>query len=234
VTWSFTRSTTSRTNASAVDIAELVEAIKVVRRLNRPKSAVRLFFSSFGPVVHWGFIGIGAMAVLMLIISYKDLNKMFPDPGASRVATTEQSRDRKRAEAEAKQRTDEEAEAKAEEDRKRAEAEAKQRADEAARRDPALSVTPGSGEAFQDRLADGEPCPMCPEMVVAPAGTFTMGSPPGERGRDPGEVQVPVTIARPFAVGKYAVIDQWDACAADIVCIAGLRPERPAPTPDYW
>jgi formylglycine-generating enzyme required for sulfatase activity len=104
------------------------------------------------------------------------------------------------------------------------EAEAKRVDEEAARRDPALSVTSGSGKSFQDRLADGTPCPMCPEMVVVPAGKFTMGSPPGERDRDPGEVQVPVTIARPFAVGKFAVtFDQWDACAADGGC-NGYRP----------
>jgi hypothetical protein len=35
-----------------------------------------------------------------------------------------------------------------------------------AKADPALSVKPGSGETFRDRLADGTPCPMCPEMVV--------------------------------------------------------------------
>ena len=126
--------------------------------------------------------------------------------------------DRRQPEAEAKQRADEQA--KAEEDRKRAEADAKRRADEeAARRDPALSVKPASGQSFRDRLADGQPCPLCPEMVVAPAGTFTMGSPPGERYRDPGEVQVPVTITRPFAVGKFAVtFDQWDACVTDGGC----------------
>jgi formylglycine-generating enzyme required for sulfatase activity len=102
------------------------------------------------------------------------------------------------------------------------EADAKRKAEAA--RDPALSVTPGSRKTFQDRLADGTPCPMCPEMVVVPAGKFTMGSPPGERDRDPGEVRVPVTIARPFAVGKFAVtFDQWDACIADGGC-NGYRP----------
>jgi formylglycine-generating enzyme required for sulfatase activity len=93
-----------------------------------------------------------------------------------------------------------------------------------AKADPALSVKPGSGEAFQDRLADGSPCPVCPEMVVAPAGTFTMGSPPSEPDRSSGEAQVPVTIARPFAVDKFAVtFDQWDACVADGAC-NGYRP----------
>jgi hypothetical protein len=47
-------------------------------------------------------------------------------------------------------------------------------------RDAALSVTPGSGTGFRDRLADGQPCLTCPEMVVAPAGRFTMGSPESE------------------------------------------------------
>ena len=93
-----------------------------------------------------------------------------------------------------------------------------------AARDWALSVTPGS-KTFQDRLADGNPCPMCPEMVVVPAGTFTMGSPPSEPKRFNGEAQVPVTIARPFAVGKFAVtFDQWDACVADGGC-NGYRPD---------
>jgi formylglycine-generating enzyme required for sulfatase activity len=97
---------------------------------------------------------------------------------------------------------------------------AKPRADkEAARRDPALSVKPGSGQSFRDRLADGQPCPLCPEMVVAPAGEFTMGSPRNEPGRQEGETQIPVEIPRPFAVGKFAVtFDQWDACVADAGC----------------
>jgi formylglycine-generating enzyme required for sulfatase activity len=60
-------------------------------------------------------------------------------------------------------------------------------------------VTPGSGERFRD-------CPDCPEMVVVPAGSFTMGSPPDEPGRAAErEDQVPVSIAKPFAVGAFAV-----------------------------
>jgi formylglycine-generating enzyme required for sulfatase activity len=90
---------------------------------------------------------------------------------------------------------------------------------------PVTPSPPGSGKSFQDWLADGSPCPYCPEMVVAPAGTFTMGSPSGEQGRDPGEVQVRVTIAGPFAVGKFAVtFEQWDACVADGGC-NGYRPD---------
>jgi formylglycine-generating enzyme required for sulfatase activity len=87
-----------------------------------------------------------------------------------------------------------------EEERKRGEAEAKRKAEEEqARRDPALSVRPGSGESFRD-------CPECPEMVVVPAGSFMMGSSESEAGRDSGEgPQRRVTIARPFAVGKFEV-----------------------------
>ena len=60
-------------------------------------------------------------------------------------------------------------------------------------------------------------CDRCPEMVVVPAGGFTMGSPGGELGRHPNEdPQHRVTIAQPFAVGRYAVtFDEWDACGCN-------------------
>ncbi|HXQ47508.1 MAG TPA: SUMF1/EgtB/PvdO family nonheme iron enzyme, partial [Caulobacteraceae bacterium] len=46
----------------------------------------------------------------------------------------------------------------------------------------------------------------CPEMVVVPAGSFEMGSPPTETGRDPDEEQQhKVTIGYAFAVGEYDV-----------------------------
>ena len=49
-------------------------------------------------------------------------------------------------------------------------------------------------------------CAACPEMVVLPAGKFTIGSPEGERGRDDDEgPQHQVTISKPFAVSKYEV-----------------------------
>jgi formylglycine-generating enzyme required for sulfatase activity len=68
-------------------------------------------------------------------------------------------------------------------------------------------------------------CDKCPEMAVVPAGSFTMGSPVGERGRDVDEnPQHSVTIAKPFAVGRFAVtFDEWDACAADGDC-NGYKP----------
>ena len=55
----------------------------------------------------------------------------------------------------------------------------------------------------------------CPEMVVVPAGKFVMGASVAERHEDNRLPQHKVTIAKPFAVGKFEVtFDQWDACVA--------------------
>jgi formylglycine-generating enzyme required for sulfatase activity len=79
---------------------------------------------------------------------------------------------------------------------------------------------PGGGktEYFKD-------CPNCPEMVVVPAGSFTMGSPANEAERISWEDQVRVSIGAPFVVGRYAVtFDEWDACVADGGC-NGYKPD---------
>ncbi len=73
--------------------------------------------------------------------------------------------------------------------------------------------SPAAGTVIQD-------CPKCPEVVVVPAGQFVMGSPPSEvgRGDDEGPPHL-VTIAKPFAVGKYEVtFDEWDTCVAAGAC----------------
>jgi formylglycine-generating enzyme required for sulfatase activity len=66
-------------------------------------------------------------------------------------------------------------------------------------------------------------CDKCPEMVVVPAGSFTMGSPGSEPGRGVDEApQHQVTIAKPFAVGKFAItVDQFAAFAAETKFDAG-------------
>ena len=82
----------------------------------------------------------------------------------------------------------------------------------AASGDPALRVRPGSGESFRDGDAA-----WAPEMVVVPAGSFMMGTAQAEidalckeypavaeRSRREGP-QHKVTIAKPFAVGRFAV-----------------------------
>ena len=55
-------------------------------------------------------------------------------------------------------------------------------------------------------------CDTCPEMVVVPAGEFMMGSNDGQADEKPVHK---VTIAKPFAVGKFEVtFAEWDACVA--------------------
>ena len=78
-------------------------------------------------------------------------------------------------------------------------------------------MTPG--EVFHD-------CDECPEMVVIPAGSFEMGSPESEEGREDDEgPQHEVTIPRAFAVGAYEVtFEEWDACVATGGC-GGYRPD---------
>ncbi len=63
-------------------------------------------------------------------------------------------------------------------------------------------------------------CTDCPEMIVVPAGSFTMGSPETEKDRKEYEgPQHGVTIAKPFAVAKYDVtFAEWDACVAHGDC----------------
>ena len=70
-------------------------------------------------------------------------------------------------------------------------------------------VEPPRGKVFRD--CGGT---WCPEMIVVPAGSFMMGSPPGEWGRSSSEGPVrTVTIGEPFAVGVYEItFDEWDAC----------------------
>lgn len=86
---------------------------------------------------------------------------------------------------------------------------------------PAPEPAPPSyraGETFQD-------CAGCPEMVVVPAGSFQMGSPSGEQGRDDDEGPLHrVSVQDTFAVGKFEVTFlEWDACVLAGGC--GHRPE---------
>ena len=111
----------------------------------------------------------------------------------------------------------------AEAERLRREQEARQRQEEAARR---------QREEAERRRRQLEPgrrfrdCPGCPEMVVVPAGSFMMGSPPGEAGRDDDDgPQHRVTIAEPFAVGVFEVtFREWGACVSGGGC-NGYRPD---------
>src|SRR5262249_40148287 len=68
-------------------------------------------------------------------------------------------------------------------------------------------------------------CAGCPEMVVVPHGSFTMGSPETEFGRmDTESPQHVVRIARPFAVGRtHVTVDQFAAFANETGHAAGAR-----------
>ena len=87
---------------------------------------------------------------------------------------------------------------------------AERRADDAAARALLAEVSKPKwevGAKFRD-------CPECPELVVVPAGSFDMGSPSYEGGRQDHEGPVHrVTISEPFAAGVYEVtFREWGAC----------------------
>jgi len=67
------------------------------------------------------------------------------------------------------------------------------------------ATPPQPGTVFRD-------CKDCPEMVVLPAGTFTMGTPDSEIGRQPDEGPMhKVTFAKPFAISRFQVLaGEWD------------------------
>lgn len=83
----------------------------------------------------------------------------------------------------------------------------------------AACIKPGSGQSFSD-------CPECPKLVVVPAGEFMMGAPDTEKDRLKGESpQRKVTIASPFAVGKFEVtFAEWEACVAGGGCTQNKSP----------
>lgn len=66
-----------------------------------------------------------------------------------------------------------------------------------------------AGHRFRD-------CAECPEMVIVPPGSFMMGSHTGYPDERPVHR---VTIAAPFAVGRFEVtFEEWDACVAQGGC----------------
>ena len=79
----------------------------------------------------------------------------------------------------------------------------------------------GTGHAQMEAGTVFRDCEACPEMVVVPAGSFMMGSP-----EEADEMPIHrVTIAEPFAVGKYEVtFAEWEACVAGGGC-QGYRPD---------
>ena len=77
-----------------------------------------------------------------------------------------------------------------------------------------------AGTAVAEPDNEFRDCNVCPLMMVLPAGTFMMGSPPNEamRSGDEGPLHE-VSIAKRLAVGRFEVtFDEWEACQADGGC----------------
>jgi formylglycine-generating enzyme required for sulfatase activity len=79
------------------------------------------------------------------------------------------------------------------------------------------------GDIFRECSAEHEN-DYCPEMVVVPAGSFTMGSSATESGHQPSEQpQHQVTIAKPFAVSRFELtFGEWNACVDYGDCPQGI------------
>ncbi|WP_244216304.1 formylglycine-generating enzyme family protein [Phytopseudomonas daroniae] len=80
------------------------------------------------------------------------------------------------------------------------------------------------GTVFKD-------CKDCPEMVVLPAGSFVMGTPEDELGRQPDEgPQRTVTFAKPFAISRYPVtageLDAYIKASGVVIKSGDERPGR--------
>jgi formylglycine-generating enzyme required for sulfatase activity len=84
------------------------------------------------------------------------------------------------------------------------------------------AVIAESGREFSD-------CETCPTLIVIPAGEFEMGSPASEAGREAHEgPRHTVTIARPFALGKYEVT------RAEFAAFVGETSYEAGPGCWYW
>ncbi len=76
-------------------------------------------------------------------------------------------------------------------------------------------------------------CRNCPELIVLPPGTYTMGSPPVEPEREDDEPQRRVTIRAAFALATTAVTwTQWEACVRDNWCEGRKSTSRLRSNPD--
>jgi formylglycine-generating enzyme required for sulfatase activity len=79
-----------------------------------------------------------------------------------------------------------------------------------------LEAQPGSPAKEQTPAAvtEGQPKEVVNsigiKLLLIPAGTFTMGSPAAEKGRDDDETQHQVTLSKPFYMGRTEVTQgQW-------------------------
>ncbi len=134
----------------------------------------------------------------------------------------EEAEKARQAAEEAKKRRQEEAEKArqaAEEAKKRRQEQEAEKARQAAEEAKKRRQEQGVGRTFRD-------CVECPQIVVVPSGSFTMGSPSNEAGRyDDEGAQHVVRIEYRLAVGVNEVtFAEWAACVAGGGC-RGYRPD---------
>ncbi|RON47139.1 dihydropyoverdine dehydrogenase [Pseudomonas frederiksbergensis] len=95
----------------------------------------------------------------------------------------------------------------------------------------AVSLAPGIAQASEPAKPGKvfKDCKDCPEMVVLPTGTFTMGTPEDEVGREPDEGPMhPVTFAKPLAISRFQVLKgEWDAYIRDTGYVMPDGDDRP-------
>jgi len=86
----------------------------------------------------------------------------------------------------------------------------------------AASADTKPGTVFKD-------CKDCPELVVLPKGTFTMGTPDDELGRQPDEGPLhEVTFKKPFAISRFQVLTgEWNAYLRDTGYVMPDGDKRP-------
>ncbi|NVO22626.1 caspase, EACC1-associated type [Donghicola mangrovi] len=101
---------------------------------------------------------------------------------------------------------------------------------------PAAKATDSEGQVTSDAVKTNllpEPlstfrdCTDCPDMIVIPGGTFTIGSPDTEKDRDGDEGPLTEIKVGPFALAHTEVtFDQWRACVQDGGCRTNPNPKR--------
>lgn len=81
---------------------------------------------------------------------------------------------------------------------------------------PEPAAPPEKPKAPVAGVSQTKDCATCPDLIVLPAGTYTMGSNTSDPSEKPAHR---VTLAAPFAIGKYEVtVDQWNACVTAGAC----------------
>ncbi len=100
---------------------------------------------------------------------------------------------------------------------------------------PTLEILRELGVAFAESLtspaappgpAPIQDCDVCPELSRIYGGTFLMGSPEDEEGRDDDEGPQRSVTVESFALGRTEVtFDQWAACVADGGCRSNPEPD---------